>query len=362
MTTLRPVPAQSELEASLDLGMRFLLTMQKSEGNFEYEYDWQRRVYSEQDNQVRQAATLWGLAVLHSHRDDPALRQACQTGLDFFASHSAVNDAGGRFIRYPEAETGDMGTVALAALAIVDYLRAGKSDDRERARWSEQLDEHLRYLLDARHPSGLWHGNYTVRDGVPTGAPSSFYDGEALLALARAARYLDRGELVDKIMRAAASGYRRNVLLALRKDPGAPTVRSYYQWATMAFFEMVEAGWPGAEQYVEVIYYMTDHMVQACRIAESTYNTGATLEGVVHACRIADRRGDVARAREYRQVLDQGLANALSLQIGNDHANDFIRAARRGTAWRSAAYSTSPKHPCCGSTSHNTTCTRCSWR
>jgi hypothetical protein len=330
-TGTAPVPTLTELEASLDLGTRFLQAMQRAAGNFEYEYDWQRRAYSELDNQVRQAATLWGLTVILSHRADPALAQTCRAGLEFFAAHSACNEARGRYVRYPDAEIGQMGTVALVALSILEYLRAGAAADRqEYERWDRQLDEYLRFLVDGRHPSGLWFGSYTLAEGVPTGAPSPYYDGESLLALSRAARHLDRGELVDEIMQAAASGYRRNVLLALRNDPGAPTVRTYYQWATMAYYEMVEAAWSGTEQYVDVIYYMTDHMVHACGIARSQYNTGATLEGVVHALALAVRRGDELRAREYRDVVEQGLANALSLQIGAERANAFIRG---GAPW-----------------------------
>ena len=228
-----------------------------------------------------------------------------------------------------------MGTVALVALAVLEYLRGGPAlEPAEAARWSRRLDEYLRFLLHGRHPSGLWHGGYTLDEGVACGAPSPFFDDESLLALARAARHLKRGELVDDIMRAAASGNRRNVLLALRRDPGASTVRTYYQWATMAFYEMLEADWRGAGQFVDVTYYMTDHMVQACGIASSPYNTGATLEGIVHAYALASSRGDRSRAREYRKVVEQGLANALSLQIGSERANAFIR---RGAPWDEGA-------------------------
>lgn len=330
-----PAPRAEELELSLDSGARFLVSMQKQAGNFEYEYDWARRAYSELDNQVRQAAALWGLTVILSQRPDPALAGACRAGLEFFAAHSACNQAGGRYVRYPGAEVGQMGTVALVSLAVLEYLRGGPAlDPAEAARWYRQLDEYLRFLLDGRHPSGLWHGGYTLDKGEAVGEPSPFFDGESLLALARAARHLDRGELVDDIMLAAASGYRRNVLLALRRDPGAYSVRTYYQWATMAFYEMVEAGWTGAGQFVDVMYYMTDHMVQACGIGRSPYNIGATLEGIVHAYALASRRGARARAREYRDVVEQGLANALSLQIGSERANAFICS---GAPWDEAA-------------------------
>ncbi len=320
--TLNAPPTAKDIRAAIDGGVRFLLHSQRADGAFHYEYDWKKKTYSLNDNSVRQAGALWGLALAYRHDNEPKLLAACARGLEFFEKHSALTPSGGRFVRYPESSEGFMGTIALVALSLIELLRSSAameniSDQRCRA----LLDEFMQFLLDGQNDRGLWHSKYDHLVGTAYGEPSAFYDGEALLALVKAAKYLDYGHIKGRVMTAAATGYRRNILLALNKAGEKKSIaRGYYQWGIMAFSELIDSGWPDTEQYVEPVFYLAD---LRARRPSSNKNQGAILEGLIAAYSIAGKR-DLARAEIYRNLIISDVHDMLCLQVGNAAALSFL--------------------------------------
>jgi UDP-N-acetylmuramoyl-tripeptide--D-alanyl-D-alanine ligase len=320
--TLPAPPTAKEIRAAIDGGVRFLLRSQRADGAFHYEYDWKKKTYSSNDNSVRQAGALWGLALAYQHDNEPKLLAACARSLEFFENHSALTSSGGRFVKYPKSAEGLMGVIALLALALIDLLRSpGDIDDATDRLWRTTLDEYLRFLLDGQNERGLWHSKYDPVDGTPYGEPSAFFDGEALLALIKAVKYMDYGHLRDYAMVAAATGYRRNILLALNRPERKKSIaRGYYQWGTMSFCELIDSNWPDAEQYVEPVYYLAD---MRARSRASDKNQGAILEGLIHAYAVARIR-DMERAEHYRNLIIRDVQGMLSLQVGNSAALNFL--------------------------------------
>merc|ERR1711924_224525 len=129
------------------------MNTQKEKGNFRYEYNWQTKDYTDDDNSVRQAGTLWSITLLHADSPSDRLLESARSGIRFFAENSyELPNSGRRIVRYPgEEKAGKTGTVALIALGHIKRIRG--------------------------------------RDGKPYGEGSSYYDGECLLALAKAAKY-----------------------------------------------------------------------------------------------------------------------------------------------------------------------------
>lgn len=317
--------SHNRLLDSLNRGIEFLLRQQRADGAFNYEYNWREKVYLPDDNPVRQAGTLWGLALAHHYDNDAKIFAACVSGLEFFHRHSALTANGGRFVKYPAVSAQRMGTVALLALTLIELLRSptGTADARQRG-WRTSLDQYIQFLLDGQNSRGLWHSRYDDRDGSPCGEPSAFFDGEALLALVKAAKYLHYGHLCERVMRAAAAGYRHNVLLALnKKGKGRSVAHGYYQWGMMAFCELIDSDWPEVEQYVEPVYYLADARTRG---RESKNNPGAVLEGLIHAYAVAIER-DPRRAENYRGTIVRDLSRMLSLQAGNPATVQFLSPA-----------------------------------
>jgi hypothetical protein len=315
------------LSRSIQLGTGFLLAHQRLEGNFDYEYDWREDAFSDEDQETRQAGALWGLALLYQDDRRPQLAAAIEHGLAFFDEHSRLNKDV-RCTIYPGSGEGTTGTIALVALSYIEYLRAAPNLASERRTLFEtRLGEYLQMLVKATHPSGLWYGGFDLDTCKPHGDPSSYSDGEALLALAKAAKYLGRKDLLPDIMRGAAAGKRINIDQALAKEPDSDVTKGFYQWSTMAFYELATSDFPETKIYGDTVLRLADWMIDEHAILGRRRNTGYAFEGLTHAYALAKQRGDHARQAKYGCVIDIGLEHLLSWQVGGPRSNRYTATA-----------------------------------
>jgi hypothetical protein len=324
---------RAALRRSLELQTRFLRRHQRPEGNFNYEYDFSRKQLSNDDNEVRQAGALWGLVLAYGNEPDGALRSGelqaqIERGLTFFREHSR-QIKGRRCIVYPGAKQGSMGTVALVALAYIDYLKSAPPglDQQALAQHRAQLDGHLRHLERSMRPDGLWHGKYDIKTCSPSGEASSYADGEALLALVKAAKYLELPSLEPALLRAADAGRRLNIDLALSQDRDSDVTKGYYQWSSMAFYELATSNIAGGVQYGDTVLQLADWMIDEHDTLWRLRNTGYAYEGIIHAYALAQQRHDSARVAKYGCVIDVGMNRLLAWQVGGPLASGF---ANRG--------------------------------
>jgi hypothetical protein len=323
------------LDRSLEIGTQFLLNNQKPEGNFNYEYDWKKKKLSEDDNQVRQVGAVWGLALIyHAMREDgrsaedaAAVATAFEKSLEYFDSKAESTAAGERFFRYPGEKKGATGSIALLALGLVDFLRAGPPLTAERsAELHSKLDGYLAQLVRARRADGFFSGDYAIADGAPSGANNPYADGEAMLAMAKAAKYMGRDDLRPLALESAEKGWQAHVVEARKLDDDSATTKGFYQWSTMTFYELATSGWPETEQWNARILELADWMVDVHKTLTRTRNTGYAYEGIIHAWQIASSTGDEARTRKLGNVIDKGMAKLISWQVGSPIANECIGA------------------------------------
>lgn len=315
------------LDRSLALGTSYLLAHQRPAGNFDYEYDWRDQSLSPEDNEVRQAGALWGLTLLYQGKPEPKLAAAIDKGLAFFNENSRVVK-GTRCTTYPGSANGTTGTVALIALAHIEYLRSPQNMAAEqRAGLDKALNEYLTLLLRNVHPSGLWYGNYSTKNCKPEGEPSPYSDGEALLALAKAAKYLGHAEVVPTLLAGAAAGKRLNIDEALAQDADSDTTKGFYQWSSMAFYELSTSDIPDTKQYGDVVLRLADWMIDEHHVLTRTRNTGYAFEGLTHAYALAKQRND-ARTAKYACVIDVGLERLISWQVGGPLPNRYTAHAQ----------------------------------
>jgi hypothetical protein len=322
------VITRATLDRSLELGTRFMLAHQRSEGNFDYEYDWREKNYSDDDNEVRQAGALWGLALIEQARPSHELEAAIEKGIAFFEGYGAENERGERCIAYPGKAEPGIGTVALMALTYIDYLSAkGAAIPAERrAEHQRRLDAYLKELRAAINPDGLWFGSYDPHTCAPRGAASPYSDGEALLALVKAAKYAAKTELWSLALHAADTGHRSNVEQALAKDPDSDTTKAYYQWSTMAFYELALNGSPDTAHFGDYVLALADWEIDVHQTLTRQRNTGYAYEGLIPAYDWARRRGDSARTAKYCCVIDLALERLISWQVGGPLSTSFTAA------------------------------------
>jgi hypothetical protein len=314
------------LDRSIALGTSFLLAHQKPEGNFDYEYDWRAKSSSEGDNEVRQAGALWGVTLLHQAAPKPELAAAIERGLAFFDEHSKATK-GVRCATYPGSNPGSTGTVALLTLAYIDYLRAAQDlPSEKRAQHEQRLGEYLKMLLRAVHPSGLWYGKYDVANCKPSGEPSPYSDGEALLALVKAAKYLGHSELLPTIMTGAAAGKALNIDQARAKDADSDVTKGFYQWSSMAYFELATSDFPNTRVYGDTVLELADWMIDTHHVLSRLRNTAYAFEGIIHAYELAKQRGD-ARQAKFACAIDIGLERLIGWQVGGPLPNRYTKSA-----------------------------------
>jgi len=319
---------KSVLLKSLKVGTQFIRNHQKPEGNFNYLYDWTNKTFDPGDNQVRQAGALWGLALIFQNGPESETLASIQKALAFFEGHSALTESGARYIRYPGERRGALGTVSLVALAYIDLLRTETDllSEAVRADYEKRLDEYLAFLVSARHSSGLWHSRFDMETGKPFSKPSPYFDGETLLALAKAARYLGRTDLKPVVLDAAEAGYRLNISAALAMDPDSNTTKGYYQWSSMAFYEIATSGWgDNVDVFGTRLMDLADWMIDVHRTLLRTRNTGYAHEGIIHAFAYAKEKGHPKRAEKFSCVARTGLEKLTSWQLGNPLSNSYIR-------------------------------------
>ena len=111
----------------------------------------------------------------------------------------------------------------LMALSLIEFLRSD-SAIKDREKYKEDLTKYIKFLLSLRMDDGRFHKSYRYKDGRGYGSSSPYSDGEALLALIKAAKYLGYTHLKDVIFKSADGMYVKNVKEALQKDTDSNTV------------------------------------------------------------------------------------------------------------------------------------------
>jgi hypothetical protein len=310
---------QGHLADSLKLGIKFLLNNQRLQGNFHYEYDWQERTYSPEDSQVRQAGALWGLITAYAFTENPQLLLAAKKGFAFFESLADLNAGGGLFISYPGSPSGRTGTVALLGLAYMDYYRhaRNKLSKEEAIKFIQKIEQIVAFLLQAQMEDKRWHAYYDRESGEPFGLPSSYFDGQALLALVKGAKILGRQDLTSLAVEAAERGYDKNIVRALKVDADSKITKGYYQWATMAFYELALTGWESRLDFGKIGMEFGNWMTDVHKTLTRNRNTSYAHEGLLHSFELAKVAGDESLAQKFLCVLEKGMTKMSSWQIGN---------------------------------------------
>jgi len=139
------------------------------------------------------------------------------------------------------------------------------------------------------------------------------------------ARYLGRDDLRPVVVASAAAMRTRHVVDALRADPDSDDTKGFYQWGSMAFYELEESSWPEAASFASTVVELGDWVVDDHEIAARRHNTAYAVEGLVPAYLVAERLGDHARAARFRDAIDTIVDRVTTWQVGGPRANAFIR-------------------------------------
>lgn len=314
---------------SFRMGTAFLVKNQKPEGNFGYMYDWLTKEWVSGDNQVRQAGALWGLALCNREKPDLKVEKALKKGLEFWFKQTIDGPEGTITVRYQNENSTSQGTVALVALSIIEYLTTDiKIPSKEKKELETKLKGYLDFLKWMQLDNGQFAKSYNTLSQTKASFSSPYFDGESMLALAKAANRLGYKDLVPAIEKAARGCAETYLVKAWKDRRDNKATKGFYQWGSMSYAEYYFARWKDYDLYGDVTVALGWWMSHVHQTLKRGRNHAYALEGLVSAYRIAKDRKDTAAMVDLLYVIDRSFYKLTAWQIGGPLAdkNEFLIA------------------------------------
>jgi hypothetical protein len=315
------------LTRTFELGTNFMVRNQKPGGNFNYMYDWLKRQWVDDDNQVRQAGVLWGIALCHKYKPTKETKAALEKGFKFWYDRTIDGPENTLTVRYASDEKTSTGTLALIALAMTEYLTTEKNlPAAPKAEMTKKLEGYLAHLKWLQRTNGHFPDGYIISEQRRSDRSSPYFDGETLLCLSKAAKYLGYNDLVPVIEKGARGCAETYTIKAWKKDPDSKDTKGFYQWSSMTFAEYYEAKWKDYELFGDATLALGWWMIHTHDVLDRNRNHAYAQEGLISAYRIAKARGDMKAMVDLLYIIDRSFYKLTSWQIGGPlvEANPFL--------------------------------------
>jgi len=332
------------VRASLQMGCANLRHNQKEEGNFNYQYDFVEEELDPSDNQVRNVGALWGLALCFQHfkthggdRDreyTDALQQAVEKGLDFFLDHLIEGPVeGSLLVKYPGTISSETGTNAILGLALVDYIHTLQPEEHGNAEEIQnlrgKLDGIIKFLVFLQLPNKHFSSSFQIQNEIKTSSYQGYFDGETILCLTKAAKYIPGYEhLIPLIEQTAPVLAKSYTVDAWREEVhDSPTTKGFYQWSSMLASEYYDAKWKNFDLFGDYVLVMAHWIVSTHSILTRNANTGYAYEGIISAYEVAQARDDDKISQALKKTIDVGLYKLSTWQVGGplSNRNPFLK-------------------------------------
>lgn len=335
-----PMLTREVLLESLRLGCTNIAENQNLAGNFNYQYDFVARVLDTQDNDVRQGGALWGISLCYQY--DPSNLQykaAVEKGLQFFMDHSVKGFTDDMIlVRYPddEAKKSTTGTNALFGLAMIEYLRTVETTKGDTA--SSEIVSQVRivlrkliaHLLYMQRPDKHFSVGFSFELDQKVNSSSPYFDGEVMLCLTKAAKYIDGfTELVTIIEATAfvlAKAYSIDAWVE-ESDQDSDSTKGFYQWGSMFLTEYYQSRWANFELAGDFVVALGHWILEVHHVLQRNRNTGYAFEGIISAYDIAKTRNLADVLPYFERAIDRGLYKLTTWQVGGPLAkeNEFLQ-------------------------------------
>ena len=312
-----PPLSREILIQSLEAARAYYLNQQKTEGNFKYLLDISDGQTADDDNQVRQAGAIWGLACLNRDFFNEPTRRALLLGFDFFIQNIKTLPTGETVIVYPGEKNLNSGTVALFCLALTDFL-AGQDkylDQSTKDKYRRILFTHIGFLRTMELDDGSWSRAYELSSGIRKPVPSSYYDGETLLAYCKVARLYNRKDLIRRINFALPRLIHRYTVQTWQPDGDQDLTKGFYQWGSMAFAEYIDAGWePHAKLAADAALALAWWQIDENQLESKKANVAYAVEGLASAWKIAKMTGRKEAEDRLKPLIDNIMGKLILCQ------------------------------------------------
>jgi|TARA_B100001964_G_C14239344_1_gene604169 AMMECR1 domain-containing protein len=271
-------------------------------GLLEYMYYPSDDDYSDDNNHVRQIATLWSVATLRNHLKDSSLNNLISRSLDYYLEYIRCEDD------YCYLEIKDTSKLAYNAFMIMALLEA-----KEYPNSADLREKFAKGVLNQQEADGSYrtYFNSDRNSGV------DFYPGEAMLAIMM--HYQD-----TKIEKYKTSV--ENAFPYYRKYWRKGKNTAFIPWHTQVYRLLYEEN--KDKELAEFIFEMTDWIIKTQQALaspyedevggfpplEPRYSTSAYAEGLNDAYAVARLLGDNVREARYKDSVLKALRFVLLTQ------------------------------------------------
>lgn len=303
--------SREEIREVIGNGVDWLKNSQEENGHFAYEYLPYEGQYREDDNIVRQAGTFFALGEIYRQdkEDNYELEENLISAIQYFEFLSLLGQYNGYKFRCivdrEESETCKLGATSLALIGIIDLV---ETNPKLLKKYESLMNDYVNYILAMKKDGAGFRNNFFTSDNTSTEKESSFFNGEALLALTRYQNLDSKNKAVNKTI---------NDTVDYIDSPAVPFDTALYLWV-MAALKELNSDSP-SEQYFDYVERYTKWRLEPYVSKRNmTHNVCAYVEGVVSAYSALDDKSE-EDLKIYKEEIDFWLAKSALLQLdGND--------------------------------------------
>lgn len=313
-TFIKEPLSASDLRAIIKDGVMWFKNAQEANGHFGYEYLPYEDRYLNDDHIVRQAGALYALGEVASRDEENTLelKETLTKTIDFFEDLSVEGDAEGKSFRcIANSNINHHCQLGATALALTGLIETVNRYPETLSKYQALIEEYTNYLLAMKKEDAGFRGFY-IPGSELTEKESSFSNGEAVLALARAYQFSPNDE-IKKVIDDSFEYFTRT-------EFDFPL----YLWIMAALKDM-QLLW-NKDEYIAYAKSYTDWRFNGMRYRKNTvHNFCAYTEGIVSAYSVLENSLSEEEKQEILDEINFWLTKSKSLQLDEDDMHKIVQ-------------------------------------
>lgn len=292
-----------EMQRVILAGADWMVAAKEEDGGFGYEYLPFEGEYSDDNAMVRQSGTFYALAEVYRAQGekDEAIKLALEESIRYFRAHTQSVEGGQEVTCVYNGENDRQCRLGASALTLLGLLSYAQADPEVAVAHGDLIDQYKAYILSARLGGAGFSDAYHPRRGY-SDRESPFFNGEAMLALARYYAYEPDEEV--------ATVFEQTFTYLF----DAPQESPLYLWM-MAALKEATRHWED-ERYQVYAYNFTKEQVSRSKRTRGTSNNYcAPAEGLSSAYSVVQSSDDQAFVASLKAEIDFWLARSTVWQL-----------------------------------------------
>ena len=318
---------QENTQKTADLAIEWMLNNIHKDGRFTYKYWPSRGKESQARNMIRLWMATTALEKVAAERNDSELWGVIERNIDYNLRQFYHEEGQYGLIEWNNKVK--LGALAIAATVLVEHTK--------RKKWSQQETALRRTIESMWKTDGSFYTFYRPKERNDN---QNFYPGETLLLWSILYEQKKDEQLLKRFM--DSFQYYRKWHLTSHRNP------AFIPWHTEAYYRMWKQ--TGDDRLKDFIFEMNDWLLSIQQwgddiiyrdVAGRFYDpnrpfgpphassTGAYLQGLIDAFRLARQIGDQKRMNAYRLAIVRGLRSVMQLQFTDEIDMFYIPESKR---------------------------------